>query len=266
MIKLLTECYILANCLEKIDQILTQFEPITLKEMDGVALLNRVDTKFITDIDTLASVLEEVSNDYRVLQIENLRKNSYETLYYDTPELLFYHSHHRGKVNRYKFRKRKYVESDLSFLEIKFKNNKKRTIKNRMEIDGIEMDMNDESMDYVKDISEMELNLQPMLLNRFSRITLVNKTHPERLTIDLNLSFDDNGEVIALNKLVIVEAKQEKIWRGTAFLKALKKRLVRKSRISKYCLGMALTRKDLKQNNFKQRIKKINRIENGTAA
>ena len=251
--------------LEKFEEILAGFSPITLAEMDSVALLNRVDTKFITDVDQLLSILDEVKDDYRVLEIDNRRYNTYETVYFDTPELLFYHLHHRGKTNRYKFRQRKYVESDLSFMEIKFKNNKKRTIKNRIEIDGIEMEIDEESMDFVKDISSLEKELQATLVNGFTRITLVNKNHPERLTIDLGLAFQANDKKLALKKTVIIEAKQEVLDRKTAFMKALKIRRIRPTRISKYCFGMAMTNTQLKRNNFKHRINKINRIEHGIA-
>lgn len=234
--------------------------------MDSVALLNRVDTKYLINKSTLYSILEEVQNDYRVLEIDERRYNSYETIYYDTPNLDFYTLHHRGKVNRYKFRQRSYIESELNFMEIKFKNNKKRTIKNRVMIDGLDMDLSNENIDYIQEISQLDLELEATLVNTFTRITLVGIQFQERLTIDLNLSFDANEKQLELEKTVIIEAKQKKINRKSPFLKALKKRHQRTARISKYCFGMALTNTDLKQNNFKQRIKKIKKIENGNVA
>ena len=255
-----------SEILEKINQILNEYQPISLKEMDKVALLNRVDTKFVIDYDKLYSILNEVKNDYRVLTIKERRFNSYETIYFDTADFKFYTLHHRGKTNRFKFRKRKYIESDLSFLEIKFKNNKKRTIKNRVSIDDIEMDLNEDSKNYIQEVSQLDLELIPTLVNQFTRITLVSNYQPERLTIDLGLRFIANDKDLQLKNTVIIEAKQEKIQRDTPFMAALKKRLVRPNRISKYCFGMAMTHEHLKQNNFKQRIKKIKQLENGNAA
>lgn len=234
--------------------------------MDGVKLLNRMDTKFLTDYDTLLSILEEVKKDYRALEIGGLRSGNYETLYYDTKDHHFYRQHHRGKTNRYKFRKRTYVESELSFMEIKFKNNKKRTIKNRVVIDELEYELGSTNKEYVHTISNLDLELEPMLMNNFSRITLVNEGLPERLTIDLGLSFGKEEKNIKLDKVVIIEAKQEKASRQSPFIQALKQRLVRPSSFSKYCIGVALTVNGIKKNRFKPILRTVNNIENDSAA
>ena len=230
--------------------------------MDGVKLLNRMDTKFLTDYDTLISVSEEVSNDYKVLEIAGNRLSRYETLYYDTEDLYFYTQHHRGKTNRYKFRKRTYVESDLSFMEVKFKNNKKRTIKNRVMIDEAEYELGSSNRDYIKSVAQLDKELVPILMNTFSRITLVNERLPERLTIDLGLAFGEGVEEKKLNKVVIIEAKQEKASRLSPFIIALKKRLVRPCSFSKYCIGIALTTEGVKKNRFKPILRNVNKIEN----
>ena len=52
----------LAQCTEA-------FYPITLQEMDCVALLNRVDTKFIMTQMQLTSILQFLPREYRVLTI-----------------------------------------------------------------------------------------------------------------------------------------------------------------------------------------------------
>lgn len=233
--------------------------------MDSVALLNRVDTKFLTDVGHLLDIMKSVQADYRILEIDGRRKNTYETVYFDTQDLRFYTNHHRGKNNRYKLRQRKYVESDLAFMEVKFKNNKKRTIKNRIEIDGIEMVIDDEALEFVHETSHINTDLQPMLVNGFTRITLVNKNFPERLTIDLGLHFKANNKELQLERTVIIEAKHEDLNRKTPFMRALKERLIRPTRISKYCFGMAMTNEELKQNRFKHRINRIKRIEHGIA-
>jgi hypothetical protein len=91
----------------RLSEILSGFPSISLKEMDGVALMNRTDTKFMLSIIELEEILALLSDKYHVLEINGLRKNSYETLYYDTADFLFYRRHHSGKKNRYKIRKRK---------------------------------------------------------------------------------------------------------------------------------------------------------------
>ncbi len=248
--------------MDELNTILAEFDPITLKEMDGVKLLNRMDTKFMCDYATLLSVLQEVKNDYRSLEIKGQRYGKYETLYYDTKDLFFYRQHHRGKTNRYKFRKRTYIESDLNFMEIKFKNNRKRTIKNRTIIEEVSYHLDPNDVAYIESVSNIDVKLVPMLMNNFSRITLVNESLPERLTIDLGLSFGEGSEKMKLNKVVIVEAKQEKASRQSPFIKALKARRIRPSSFSKYCIGVALTFEGVKKNRFKPTLRKVNKIEN----
>ena len=108
-----------------ISEILNRFDGITLKEMDSVALLDRVDTKYLFKVDLLPDILKKIMTEYYVLDIKNVRMSNYETIYYDTEDLSFYNQHHNGKLNRYKIRERCYMDSNLSFFEIKYKNNKK---------------------------------------------------------------------------------------------------------------------------------------------
>ncbi|MCE9538823.1 MAG: VTC domain-containing protein, partial [Bacteroidetes bacterium] len=125
--------------MKNLNSILAEFSPITLKEMDGVKLMDRIDTKYVFTVQQLPVLLEQLKNDYKILTVEGNRLSRYESLYFDTKNFDLYHCHHRRKPNRYKIRFRKYVESNLHFFEVKFKNNKGRTIKNRVkqkQIDG----------------------------------------------------------------------------------------------------------------------------------
>jgi len=100
--------------------------------MDRVALMDRIDSKYIFNIHELPGFLEKLRPYYAVLDINEQEIFSYESLYFDTPNFDLYRFHHRGKLNRFKFRIRKYVESNLLFFEVKFKNNKGRTYKSRI--------------------------------------------------------------------------------------------------------------------------------------
>ena len=113
----------------ELENILNEFEPIGLKDMDRVSLMDRIDSKYVFHIEDLASLLDELKKDYAVLDVNDTKISQYETLYFDTPQFDLYHYHQRGKFNRFKFRIRKYVESNLLFFEVKFKNNKGRTKK-----------------------------------------------------------------------------------------------------------------------------------------
>ncbi|MBK7182175.1 MAG: VTC domain-containing protein [Bacteroidetes bacterium] len=125
--------------MDQLKEILNTFTPITLAEMDSVKLMDRTDTKFLFPVNSLHAILNEIKDQYRILEVNGNRISQYESLYFDTPDFDLFHQHRRGKLNRYKVRFRRYVESELNFFEIKFKNNKGRTIKDRVkqkQIDG----------------------------------------------------------------------------------------------------------------------------------
>jgi hypothetical protein len=250
--------------LNTLNNILPLLDPISLTELDRVKLQNRTDTKYIFEADLLPVILKDIKDYYSILEINGKRTNSYQTLYYDTKEFESYIQHHNGKMNRIKVRFRKYIESNLNYLEVKFKNNKARTIKSRKKRSEIETSLSDFSKDYInkKSFYNSE-DLTPVLWNEFTRLTLAHKTKNERLTIDLNLgfkSFSTNKEC-KIPHLIIAEVKQEKATANSDFIRAIKKYHVRKSGMSKYCAGIALLNDNIKKNNFKKRILKINKLK-----
>ena len=250
--------------MKELTDILSTFEPITLKAMDRVKLLNRVDTKYVFDYNTLLKALKEIKEFYFVLEIDNKRTNSYQTLYYDTENFDSYIKHQNGKLNRTKIRFRKYIESDLNFLEIKFKNNKSRTLKSRIKTDDIETVLSEKSTNFINDNSFLDAkSLQASLWNSFTRITLTHKTINERLTIDLDLAFKHHStnEETGIPHIVIAELKQGKADVSSDFVRIIRKNHVRPMGMSKYCIGTALLNKQLKSNNFKERILKINKLK-----
>src|SRR5690348_13827055 len=126
---------------EKVRHILSEYHPISLKEMDDVKLMDRMDLKFVFSMNELPFILSEVKPYYRSLEASGTRISRYETLYYDTHDFELYNRHHSGKMNRYKVRSRKYVESDLHFFEVKYKNNRGRTIKTRIKTKETETEL-----------------------------------------------------------------------------------------------------------------------------
>lgn len=240
--------------MKTLNNILKEFEPITLSEMDKSKLMDRTDTKFTFSKENLADVLNEVKGDYKVLEIEKHRLSTYQTLYYDTADLSLYIKHHNGKLNRYKVRHRTYVESKLGFLEVKFKNNKGRTIKKRIQKLEVPKQWAEDTSEFItKRTPFMPETLVPNIWVNYKRITLVNNANAERVTIDTDLEFVNKGFTEKMHNLVIAEVKQEKR-SGSAFLLAMKKFKIREGSISKYCMGVALTNKSVKMNNFKEKL------------
>lgn len=247
---------------EAVKKVLDSFETITLEEMDRVKLMDRTDQKFNFNIAQLPGLLAEVRDIYRVLEVSGTKMSRYETLYYDTPEFDLFRNHHNGRTNRYKIRLRRYVESDLNFFEVKFKNNKGRTIKQRVPESGLNPVISGSSGELLTTTSGMEPgHIEPKLWVNYNRVTLVNKFEEERITIDLDLEVKNEDGVADFSGLVIVEAKQNKPT-DTPFVKLLKKLHIREGGTSKYCLAVSKLIPDIKKNNFKPALINIQKIIN----
>ncbi|MFT5777863.1 MAG: hypothetical protein ACI837_000811 [Crocinitomicaceae bacterium] len=250
--------------INSVDTILKTFESIGLDQMDNVKLMDRVDTKFVFRLEQLIEVLPELNKHYRVLSIKGKVISAYESLYYDNEDLDFYNDHHNKKLNRMKVRYRKYLDSDLAFLEVKHKY-KGRTNKMRIQSDDLHMNMPSEHMDFVNDSVAFEdfRKLVPTLTNHYKRITLVGRNFNERLTIDLDLSFEWDGKKSELSHLVIAELKQSKVTRTSPFFSLMKRQFIRPLRLSKYCIGILHLddENDIKYNRFKKKLLKIAKLK-----
>ena len=237
--------------------ILNEFDSVDLSGMDAVKLMNRTETKFAFHLTQLDFVLNELKNDYKILDVEGKRISRYESLYFDTDNLDLYKQHHNGRLNRYKIRQRNYVESGTSFFEIKFKNNKGRTLKNRIQEEITEELSTGSKPKFLSKHTPFSVNdLKPVLWINYSRITLVNKNKPERLTIDTGLEFIKGSERTGFNGLVIAELKQE-YRKESPFLHLMKQLKIKEGSLSKYCMGIGNTYADAKKNNFKQRLSQL---------
>ncbi|CAG0971109.1 hypothetical protein FLAV_01243 [Flavobacteriales bacterium] len=248
--------------IEKIKSEVASFLPISLAEMDEVKLLNRTDTKFVFSADLLPPILSQIKNNYKILEINNTRVAEYNTLYYDTEDLKLFKLHQNGRTHRYKIRFRNYVNSILTFLEVKKKNNKGRTIKTRIKAKEIENTLSENSLEFLK--KELEISdlteLKPMLSNHFHRLTLVNKTSPERVTVDIGVSFSYNEKQVFIEELIIAEVKKDKLNAASSFLDAMRLNHITPQGISKYCLGTILLKPYIKHNNFKEQLRLIEKI------
>ena len=241
--------------------ILNRFQPISLDEMDSVRLMNRTDTKFMVGVRELELLLQGLGDNYRVLEVLGVKTNRYQTLYFDTPDFRCYRQHHSGKRNRYKIRKREYVESHMSFLEYKEKTNTGRTVKSRIRLAGIAEEMDESESAFIDARTHEHQEYEPKIWNSFSRVTLVDIVAGERLTIDTDIAFQMGERSIRLPELVIIEVKRDEHSSASEVLRQLKLKLVRPESMSKYCLGVAMLYPEMKSNNFKQKLLKIEKIK-----
>ncbi len=237
------------------------FDSISLAEMDQVKLMDRYDFKLLFEFEKLKIILEKLLPYYRMLEVHSYRLNSYDNVYYDTPERLFYMQHHNRKANRLKVRYRTYVESGITFFEVKQKNNKGKTIKERIRVDGSKMMLGEDEKSLLSRFSDNKTIecVIPRLNNSFRRLTLVNKTFSDRLTFDLYTTFEFNQQTADIHHLVVAELKQ-----SSHVLDAFKRQLFKDEKIyqvsvSKYIIGSLLLDNSLKHNNFKEKILFINK-------
>lgn len=245
----------------KIIESLNEFQTITLSQMDEVKLMNRVDTKYAFSIEVLLDVLSIIKDDYRVLEIENTKIPSYESLYFDDEQFSFYNDHHRNKVHRFKVRIRNYIESNLFFLEVKEKI-KGRTNKKRIKTNEFCLDLNEKQQNFIDKMMEEHPELKPVLYNSFHRITLVNNKDKERLTLDFDLKFKWNQKEVGFEKLVIAELKQEETNKTSPFYVMMKRKMIRPYRLSKYCIGMIEIYGSpyVRYNRFKKKLLQLKKI------
>lgn len=240
-------------------------QPIDLSEMKGVKLMNRVDTKYLAMEADLVRILEMAAADYRVQKIGDRKFGAYDTIYYDTGGLDMYVMHHNKKLRRQKIRTRTYVDSGIAFLEIKNKNNRGRTKKVRTPI-GLDyfrcFTGSPSAVDFIYHESNYPLtNLSPHVRTRFNRITLVNERKTERLTIDMDLQFENlrTGETAGLPGTVIIELKQDGMC-YSEMKKILMHLRIHPQKVSKYCVGTVMTNPGAKNNRFKEKINYINKL------
>lgn len=235
--------------------VLEQIDTVGLEEAKAVRLMNRMERKYVASADRLDELLERVSDHYFVQQVNGDRIAPYRTLYFDTDDLAMYTMHHNGKLNRQKLRVRTYRSSDTTFFEIKNKDNKGKTSKMRLPMD-VQMFDHPEEVPEVREFVERFspfTSLHACLENTFERITLVNKGMRERVTIDSGIKFHNRatGRDADIGGLLVIEVKHEAGTPMSEMERTLHEMHVRPQRMSKYCIGTALTNPSAKKNRFK---------------
>ncbi len=247
-----------------LDNYIEKFEPISLSEMDSVALMKRVDTKFVFNRILLEKIFPLLIEHYKLLFVKGIVKSQYTSTYFDTNNFDFFLHHHNGKLNRSKVRFRDYIDSKISFLEVKRKNQKGKTIKKRIKVDNSSTKLNHNQKQFIQDRLQKDYELFYCHKNFFRRITMVSKILKERITIDFDLQFENEKETIRekTNHIVIAEVKQEKLDRTSFFYKLMKENGIRPSSMSKYCIGTSLLNTDLKANRFKKNFRILKKNNN----
>ena len=236
---------------------LSTYSPISLEEMESVKLMNRVDTKYVCHEDQLPAILEMAQGDYRVQEVAGKRIATYDTVYYDTDGLEMYMRHHDQQLRRRKVRVRTYVDTGAEFLEVKKKNNRGRTKKKRIDYEE------DTAAEFIAKHTPYNWSeLHATERTAFERITLVNNEKTERLTIDMRLRFEAmaSHEAADLGPIVIIELKRDGLV-PSKMQRILRDLRIFPMKISKYCVGVAMTIPEVKHNRFKEKLVKLNKLK-----
>jgi hypothetical protein len=248
-----------------IESELSKLNPVSLNEMSGIRLMSRMEIKYVFATRKLSDLVLLLGKNYKVLEINKMRILPYSTTYLDTDEFLFYNQHVRGELDRHKIRYRRYEATSESFLEIKRKTNKGRTIKWRIENQLVSGFMDSQASGFIQEYLPLSPDLvRPSLINQFTRITLAGFELKERITLDFNISFTrpDNLEFITLPYLVIAELKKEPYSDSSHFKSLIKQLNIYPTSFSKYCVGSVLLNDSLKRNMIKPKLLLLNKLEN----
>lgn len=234
-------------------EILSQFSAFDLKELDAANLLERRDFKFCFHENKLPFIFENIKADYDILKIGDDVSFEYITNYYDTPNFKFYFNHHNEFGNRLKTRSRCYVQANMHFAEIKSKNNRSVTDKERKKIN----DIDEEAEQYLEEKVSEHLEMKCMVYYR--RFTFLNKNRIEKITLDTDLKFTINSVAKSFDGLCIAEVKCKNA-QNSPFQNLMKQNYIYQSGLSKYCMAITQLYPDLKQNNFKPKLLQIHKI------
>lgn len=162
-------------------QLLSDFPSHTLAAQAQVDLPDRTDSKYLLPLRGLPQFIAALLAEHTLLEAAGVRVSTYENTYFDTPQWSMYLDHHNGKLNRYKCRLRRYRETDMTYLEIKQKTNRGRTVKNRVPWQA--------DTEHYPSWANGSKVIEPSLYVNYRRLSFWNRKTNERLTVDFDLNY-----------------------------------------------------------------------------
>jgi hypothetical protein len=237
------------------------FPEASWADVQNTELLRRFDRKFVLRTDQLESVLGAIVGKYRLLPSAGHPLATYNTTYFDTPELFMFTQHARGRRPRFKVRIRHYPERCLSFLEIKRKTNRGETAKKRVELTYGQDEIVAANYDFVHKHTKLDpASLRPILSTHFKRLTLIEPLLGERVTSDVFLSFKSGAVSREMQGVVVAEVKQADAMSRSAVVDALRAIGARPRSFSKYSFGVALCGLSTRIGTFRPGLRMIERL------
>lgn len=219
-------------------------------------MMTRVDRKYVVEAERAPEILAQLHEDTRALEIGGKRAQNYASCYFDTPDYDSYMGAAHKRRRRFKVRTRTYVDSQLTFLEVKTRGARGNTVKKRIPY-AVELaelgHLSRGGRTWVSDIltgahcSDESSRLSPVLRGSYTRSTLLM---PEggRATIDSDLAWESQGYVLTHPGMVIIETKSSAS--PSQLDRALWAAGVRPTKISKYATAMAAFNPELPRNKW----------------
>lgn len=237
--------------LHTVDDTVDRLTPIGLDDLvERASLQTRVDRKYLLPATAVGPLLSDVADDVQVLQIGTLRTFAYESVYFDTPDLLSYHLAAHRRRRRFKVRTRTYLDCAQCWLEVKTRGARGATVKERLPYDPEQATDIRAGSWYVENVlsgagiaGTDTLDLRPTLLTRYLRTTLFLPASCSRVTIDTHLTWDDGTAEATVPHLAVVETKTGTC--ASPMDRTLWAHGARPVRISKYATGLAALHPDL---------------------
>ncbi|MDX2376531.1 VTC domain-containing protein [Microbacterium sp. LRZ72] len=240
---------------------------VTLEQLNAEAQLQtRVDRKYILPLPQLGAVLRTLPAGTRLLEHDDQWAPRYESHYFDTPELTSYAGAARGRRRRFKVRARRYVDSGVSFLEVKTRGGLSTTVKERMPLAtdspgrldprGTAYAAETLAAAGIRDADGIALRLRQELITAYRRVTLLipgsGDRDTSRGTIDVDLAWQrpHANASLTLPAAVIVETKSGR--QAGALDRALWAHGIRPTSLSKYGTGLAALDPSLPANRWRR--------------
>lgn len=232
---------------------------VGLAELDEIAALQvRTDRKYTLDPDLAHRLFADLGTGNAVLTIRGRRSFSYRTVYFDTPDDASYLGAALRRRHRYKVRIRTYTDSGLTMLEVKRRDERGTTIKERLEHPPASVFTPEGAAFVEASVGQIGLaaRLRPVLVTEFDRITLLDPEESSRTTVDEHLTwFAGQGWSTSFAPRVVAETKT--VGLAGAVDRWLWSHGCRPRSFSKFCVGRALAEPDLPANKWNRILRTI---------
>ena len=235
---------------------------IGLEELnERAALLRRTDRKYVVTEEEFRAFIAQLADDVRVLEVEGRRMPAYESMYFDTADQASFRSTALRRRRRFKVRTRTYLDSQTSFIEVKVRDGRRRTVKVRVPcaFEGRHQ-LGATEADFVREVfrahgldAHIVDRLRPALTTTFHRVTLLVPSAGCRVTVDVDLAVAPaDGQPLRVPGLVILETKSDA---SDQRVDRLLWRLgIRPKKVSKFAIGSVLADPSLPDNKWRRTI------------